>query len=131
MTLVIDASVVASAFVEEGEEGVWARGVLVSDDLEAPHLMLAEAVSILRRWMLRGIVSDIVASLMHSDMQEMRVGLHGYEPYAARIWDLRHNVTSYDAWYVALAESLDAPLATLDRRLAQAVGPRCRFVTPS
>jgi len=47
-----------------------------------------------------------------------------------RVWQLRANVTPYDAWYVALAEALDVPLATLDLRLATAPGPRCRFLTP-
>lgn len=53
--------------------------------------------------------------------------LFPYAPFAARIWDLRDNVTCYDAWYVAVAETLNAPLATLDVRLANAPGPRCRF----
>jgi predicted nucleic acid-binding protein len=49
---------------------------------------------------------------------------------ASRAWELRDTVTYYDASYVALAELLDAPLVTLDRRLAQAPGPRCAFLTP-
>jgi predicted nucleic acid-binding protein len=60
---------------------------------------------------------------------QLRVDLFPYEVVAARVWELRHNMTAYDAWYVALAEALDSPLATLDARLARAAGPRCRFVT--
>jgi predicted nucleic acid-binding protein len=56
------------------------------------------------------------------------VELFPYAPFAARIWDLRGSVTCYDAWSVALAEALSAPLATLDARLARASGPRCRFL---
>lgn len=59
---------------------------------------------------------------------DLRVELFPYAPFATRIWDLRDNVTCYDAWYVALAETLSAPLATLDARLAKASGPRCRFL---
>ncbi|CAN5210543.1 hypothetical protein BH20ACT8_BH20ACT8_03040 [soil metagenome] len=53
-----------------------------------------------------------------------------YLPYARRIWQLRHDITCYDAWYVAVAELLSAPLATLDHRLIRATGPRCAFVIP-
>ena len=57
-------------------------------------------------------------------------GSFAFEPFAARAWALRATVTSYDAWYVAVAEAIATPLATLDLRLARAAGPRCRFQTP-
>lgn len=63
-------------------------------------------------------------------LQTIRATLYSFEPFSQRIWDLRHTVTPYDAWYVALAEFLDAPLATLDRSLANAPGPTCRFEVP-
>ncbi len=72
----------------------------------------------------------MAAARAHEDLLQMRVELYAFEPLARRIWDLRANVGTYDAWYVALAEALDAPLATLDRRLAMAVGPRCSFLLP-
>jgi predicted nucleic acid-binding protein len=62
---------------------------------------------------------------------ELGVKLHPFEPFTARVWELRDTVGAYDAWYVALAEALDAPLATLDLRLASAPGPRCAFLTPA
>ena len=52
------------------------------------------------------------------------------KPFAQRAWELRHNLTSYDAWYVAVAEALGLPLATLDEGLARASGPKCDFLTP-
>lgn len=52
------------------------------------------------------------------------------EPFAPRIWQLRYNLTAYDAWYVAIAESLELSLATLDLRLARASGPICDFELP-
>ncbi len=61
---------------------------------------------------------------------ELGVRLHPFEPFAERVWALRETVSAYDAWYVALAEALDAPLATLDVRLTQAPGPRCSFLVP-
>ncbi|KLL13045.1 MULTISPECIES: FitA-like ribbon-helix-helix domain-containing protein [Protofrankia] len=53
-----------------------------------------------------------------------------YEPFATRVWELRENITAYDGWCVALAESLGARLATPDLRPARTIGPRCAFTTP-
>lgn len=130
MTLVVDASVVVAALTDSGPDGTWADQLLGTDDLAAPHLMPVEAANILRRAALAGQISADTASLAHSDLVAMRVELFPYEPFAARVWVLRENLTAYDAWYVAVAEHLDSNLATLDMRLAQAPGPRCDFLTP-
>jgi predicted nucleic acid-binding protein len=61
---------------------------------------------------------------------QLNIELFSYEPFSDRIWELRHDVTSYDAWYVAIAESLDLPLATLDEHLCRAKGPECEFLVP-
>jgi predicted nucleic acid-binding protein len=128
--IVVDASLVAAALLDGGPVGVWAAEVLGSGDLAAPHLLPVEVASILRRAAIAGDVSDDVAALAHGDLLDLRVALWPYEPLAARCWELRSNVTPYDATYVALAELLDAPLATLDLRLARAPGPRCSFEVP-
>ena len=128
MTLVIDASAVVAALVDEGPSGTWAESLLASDSLAAPHMLHAEASNILRRFALARVISDQEASLAHADLLDLRVELFPYAPFAARIWNLRQNVTCYDAWYVAVAEALNAPLATLDSRLAKAAGPCCRFL---
>jgi predicted nucleic acid-binding protein len=130
VTLVIDASVAIAALTYRGEVGEWAARILKSDDLAAPYLMHAEAVNILRRQILRGDISEEAASLAHADLFDMEVRFHAYEPFADRIWQLRTNVVPYDGWYVAIAEALDSPLATIDRRLARAPGPRCEFIVP-
>ena len=62
---------------------------------------------------------------------DLDLELFAFDAFAERIWELRRNVTAYDAWYVALAESLKVPLATLDESLANATGPKCRFLTPT
>jgi predicted nucleic acid-binding protein len=129
MTIVVDASVVVAALIDSGDDGIWAEGFL-STGLVAPHLMSAEVANILRRSAARGEVSSDVASLAHADLIGINIELFAYEPFAARVWELRDNLTCYDAWYVALAETLSAPLATLDQRLTRAVGPRCTFLTP-
>lgn len=130
MTLVVDASAVVAALVDGGPDGAWAESILASDPLAAPHHMPVEAANILRRAVLARDLSDDVASLAHNDLLQLRVELFPYEPLGERVWELRGAVTAYDAWYVALAESLDARLATLDGKLARASGPRCVFETP-
>jgi predicted nucleic acid-binding protein len=129
MTVVVDASFVVAGLVDSGPLGSWADGVLAVEPLAAPHLMPAEVANILRRSALAGDLSSEVAALAHADLRQLRVAFFPYDPFADRVWDLRQNVTAYDAWYVALAESLSAPLATLDDRLRHAVGPRCSFLT--
>ena len=129
MTLVIDASVVVSALTDL-EDGAWARSVIDQHELRAPHLMPAEVVHSLRRTAMMGRLPQETVARAHDDLLTLIVELFPYEPLARRVWELRENVTPYDAWYVALAEELGVGLATLDRRLAQAVGPRCEFVTP-
>ncbi len=118
MTLVVDASVVVAALVDTGRAGTWAESLLTSDSLAAPHLMPVEVANILRRAVAAGEVSSDVATLAHADLVALRVELFPYRPFAERVWELRENVTAYDAWYVALAESLGARLATLDAKLA-------------
>lgn len=131
MTLVVDASVVAAALVDAGPDGTWAEELLATEALTAPHLLPVEVSSILRRAVLAGELAAEVAALAHADLLDLRVALHPYEPFATRVWELHPNLTPYDAWYVALAESLDARLATLDLRLTRATGPRCKFSTPN
>ena len=129
MTVVVDASVVVAALVGAGPAGNWAEQVLASDTLAAPHLMPVEVASILRRSVLTRLLSAETAALAHADLLDLRVSLQPYEPLASRCWELHPNVTAYDAWYVALAEALAAPLATLDVKLSRATGPRCEYLT--
>jgi predicted nucleic acid-binding protein len=84
----------------------------------------------LRRATLAGDLSADAATLAHVELQTLPIDLFPYGPFADRVWALRDNVVAYDAWYVALAETLDAELATLDVRLTQAPGPTCAFLTP-
>ncbi len=128
--LVADASAVVAALVDGGPDGTWAETLLAARPLAAPHLMPAEVANILRRAAAAGQISPEVAALAHADLSALSVEFFPYEPFAARVWELRANVTCYDAWYVALAELLGAPMVTLDGRLSRAKGVRCRFLTP-
>lgn len=130
MTVVVDASAVAAALVDGGSDGQWAQAELVGEDLAAPHLMPVEVANILRRAAIAGDLSVDLAALAHNDLIQLRVDLFPYEPHAQRVWELRENLTAYDAWYVALAEALRVPLVTLDRRVAGAPGLRCEVWLP-
>ena len=130
MTLVVDASALIAAFVDSQREGEWADSLIASDELAGPELALAEATNILRRMELSGDLSRDKAAAGRFDLMRLAIVLHPFSPFADRVWDLRHNLTAYDAWYVALAESLDCPLVTLDLRLSRASGPTCEMLTP-
>ena len=130
MTTVLDASVVVAALVDGGVTGEWARQVVGAGRLAAPHLMPVEVANILRRAATAGTVSADSAALAHQELMSLPVQLFPYGPCAGRVWELRSNLTAYDAWYVALAESLGARLATLDARLSRASGPQTVFLTP-
>ena len=83
-------------------------GARLSDEpVVAPHLLPVEVANILRRNAITRLISADAAALAHSDLLRMRVALHAYAPFARRVWDLRSNVTAYDAWYVAVAEAFD------------------------
>ena len=130
MSVVVDASVVVAALVDTGDNGAWAEKILEQDDLYAPELLRVEASNVLRRLERGKEITEQEANAAFEDLMELDVELHAFEAFSERVWDLRHNVTSYDGWYVALAEALDLPLATLDKRLVKAEGPKCRFLTP-
>lgn len=130
MTVVVDASVVVAALVGGGATGAWAESTLAAGPLAAPHLMPAEVTNILRRSTMSTELPSDTASLAFGELLSLPVALFPYHPFAARAWELRENLTAYDAWYVALAESLDEPLATLDARLVRAPGVRCSFRIP-
>ena len=130
MTVVVDASVLVSALVDSADHGAWAEAVIADDSLAGPELALAEASNILRRLERAGVVSRLEAMSAHQDLLQLDVELFPFTPFAERVWALRSNLTSYDAWYVALAEAIGCPLVTLDRKLSRATGPACRIVVP-
>lgn len=123
--LVVDSSAVVALLADAGELGEWAAGEVAGRRLAAPSLLPFEVGNSLRR-----VASPAVAAAAHGDLLEMHVDLWPHDRLAERAWELRGAVSYYDAAYVALAELLDAPLVTLDRRLARAPGPRCAFRCP-
>jgi predicted nucleic acid-binding protein len=130
VTIVVDSSAVVAALVDSGPDGVWARKGLLANPLAAPAHVHVEASNVLRRAVLAGRLGREVAALAHRDLVQLPLIIFPFEPLADRVWQLHPAVTAYDAAFVALAEELDAPLWTLDRRLADASGPRCAFRLP-
>jgi len=128
--LVVDASVVVAALTGAARTGAWAMQTLADTHLAAPDLLPFEVANVLRRHQVHGTLSPDVATLAHTDLLDLVIELFPYEAVADRVWELRGSLPSYDASYVALAERLDAPLATVDARLTRAHGPNCRFITP-
>jgi predicted nucleic acid-binding protein len=119
-----------AALIDTGPHGVWAEKVLEKGSLHAPELARAEAANIFRRLERANLISTPEANAAQDDLMELDIDLFPFEPFADRIWELRHNVTSYDAWYVALAEALKLPLATLDEPLSKSNGVTCEFLMP-
>jgi predicted nucleic acid-binding protein len=128
---VVDASVVVAAILDAGSYGEWAADVLSEPSVIAPHLMPVEVTQTIRRLVRSESVSVDSAALALDDLAELAIPLFEFAPHAQRVCELRDSVTAYDAWYVALAEAYDLPVATLDSRLIAAAGPTCEFRTPA
>jgi predicted nucleic acid-binding protein len=128
--MVVDSSAMVAALVDGGPDGSWARAGMRNEELVAPGHLYVEVSNVLRRAALSGQLAREVAALAHRDLVQATVTIFPFEPLADRIWELHPSVTAYDAAFVALAEELDAPLWTLDRRLAASSGPRCTFHLP-
>lgn len=125
--LVVDASCVAEV-VLGGPDAEPVRGRLAEDsDQAAPHLVDAEVLGVVRRAHLRGELDATAACQAIEDLGSWPATRVDHRPLLERAWELRNSLTAADALYVALAEALDAPLLTLDKRLARADGPRCRL----
>jgi predicted nucleic acid-binding protein len=130
LSIVVDSSVLVAALVDVGPHGIWAETVLARGSLHAPELARAEATNILRRLERAKLITTPEANGAQDDLMQLDLDLCSFEPFAERIWELRHNVTCYDAWYVAIAEALGLPLATLDKALSKSNGVACEFLTP-
>ena len=124
--IVIDASAEVAVLLNIGPEveGIRERISRPGESLHVPHLFEIEVLHALRGLSLRGTVSPERARLALSRLNDTQLIRYPHTPLMWRIWELRENLTTYDAAYVALAEALDAPLVTMDARLAQAPGIR-------
>ena len=123
--IVIDASVVVTGLADDGPDGDRVRARLRGERLAAPQVIDLEVASAWRRLVSAGSLDERRAALALADLDAMRIERAPHRPLLARCWELRHNLTIYDAAYLALAELMDATLLTGDERLADAPGARC------
>ena len=123
--LVADASVLVVALADDGPDGDQARARLRGERLALPELADLEVASVLRRQTKAGALDARRAGLALDDLAALPARRAPHRPLLPRCWELRDNLTIYDAAYVALAEAIHATLLTGDRRLATVPGPQC------
>ena len=123
--VVVDASVLVTALGDDGADRDQPRGRLRGERLAVPELVDPEVASVLRRLLLAGLLPLRRAELAMSDLAALALRRVPYRPPLPRLWQLRQNLTVYDAVYVALAELLGTTLLTADSRLAGAPGLGC------
>jgi predicted nucleic acid-binding protein len=126
--IVVDASIVASALADDGGDGERVRTRLAGERLFAPELIDLEVASVWRRAARSGKLAEQRARQALADLAAIPLVRAPHQPLMSRIWDLRDNLTSYDAAYVALAELLQSPFLTADEPLSRATGPRCEIL---
>lgn len=121
--IVIDASAAILALLVDGD----ARGHLATETLAVPHLIDSEIAQTLRTQVRRGEIRPVDGKRSLTRWAQLGVQRVGMVALLDRTWELRENLTAYDASYVAVAEALDCPLLTADVRLAGAPGLRCEI----
>jgi predicted nucleic acid-binding protein len=126
--IVVDASAVIEVVLRTRAAAAVERRVHdMRETLHAPHLIDIEVAHIIRRSAISGEIAADRGQAAIEDLVDFPLRRHPHLWLLPRMWQLRHNLTAYDAAYVALAEALDAPLVTRDRRLAASSGHRARI----
>jgi predicted nucleic acid-binding protein len=126
--IVVDASAVLEALLRTlSAPAVERRLFEPSQTLHVPHLLDAEVAQVLRRYAANGEIDAERGRMALADLADFPLQRYPHDFLLPRVWDLRNNFTAYDAIYVALAEALDAPLLTRDKRLAASPGHHARI----
>jgi predicted nucleic acid-binding protein len=126
--IVVDASALLEVLLRTPASAAAARRLFESGEtVHAPHLLDVEVAQVLRRYAATGQVDQERCRMALADLAEFPFRRYPHDVLLPRVWELRNNLTAYDAVYVALAEALDALLLTRDRRLAAAAGQHARI----
>jgi len=123
--LVVDASVVAPAVADGGSDGIRYRQRLHGEQIAAPDLLRIEVLSVIRRQFHVGAIDATQAEQAVTDLLDLPLTVYPTAPLLLRSWQLRDNLTAYDACYISLAETLDCGFLTANNRLSRAPGTRC------
>lgn len=125
--IVLDASAIIEVLLQTKAGAPFTERLLSSDtSLHVPHLLDIEVAQVLRRFVARGELNPKRALQALEDLQDLPLERYPHDVLIHRIWELRENLTAYDATYVALAEVLDATLLTRDGRILRAPGHHAR-----
>jgi predicted nucleic acid-binding protein len=125
--MVVDASALIEVVLRTTESALVEERLFAPGEiLYAPYLIDIETAQVLRRYAAGGEIDGARGLAALSDLADFPLRRYPHDFLLPRVWDLRHNLTAYDAIYVALAETLDATLLTRDRRLAAASGHRAQ-----
>jgi predicted nucleic acid-binding protein len=123
--LVVDASVLFEVVADTADAVLLRERLRADPEHAAPDLLDAEVLAVIQSHHRRGVLDGTSAGQAADDLRTWPGQRWGLRPLIPRAWALRDNVRAYDAFYVALAEALEATLLTRDRRLADAPGPSC------
>ncbi len=123
--LVVDASCLYEVVADTDRAGDVRARLLLDPDHAAPSVIDVEVLSVVRRDHLMGRLDATSAAQAVDDLRDWPGERFGHQPLLGRVWELRSSLRTWDAFYVALAEVMQATLVTSDSRLAGAPGPRC------
>jgi predicted nucleic acid-binding protein len=130
--IVVDAAAVVDFLIDEGSAGKWVRSRMEADvSVHTPHLLDLEVAAAMRNMVVRGALPADRGKVALLDLADLPLTRYPATRLLGRIWQLRDNLTAYDAAYVALAEALGTPLVTTDRRLARSTGHSALVETPT
>jgi predicted nucleic acid-binding protein len=126
--IVVDASALLEALLRtSAAKLVEDRLFAPRQTLHAPHLLDIEVAQVIRRYAANGEIDAERGRVALVDLADFPLRRYPHDFLLPRIWALRNNLTAYDAAYIALAEALDTPLLTRDRRLAMVAGHRAQI----
>lgn len=128
MAIVIDSSVVVDFLVLRRQPSL--KGLFADHDLHSLQFLGLEFLNALRRLERLHVVDVAMAQASVEHLAALTIRQYPHEPLTRAIWELRHNLSAYDAAHVALAQELDLPLVTADRRLARAAAGVCDVIVP-